>query len=60
MRRSIAELKALESMREDVDKKNKGKCPSCGRTEEHFFRDKFFNTLQCICGTKFFNKEAKG
>lgn len=31
------------------------KCPSCGRDEKHFFRN-FFNTLECVCGMKFYNR----
>lgn len=32
------------------------KCPSCGRDKKEFFKDKFFETLQCPCGLKFYDE----
>lgn len=31
------------------------KCPSCGRDEKSFFRN-FFDTLECMCGQKFYGR----
>lgn len=30
------------------------KCSSCGRGEKSFFRN-LLNTLECMCGAKFYN-----
>ena len=35
--------------------KNVLKCPSCGRDEKSFFRN-LMNTLECMCGVKFYGR----
>jgi hypothetical protein len=32
------------------------KCSECDRDKKEFFRDYFFETLQCPCGLKFYNE----
>lgn len=44
------------NIREKSEKeKNISKCQSCGRNEKSFFRN-MMNTLECICGVKFYGR----
>ena len=43
------------SIREKTQEKQTKKCLACGRDEKDFFRN-FMNTLECMCGAKFYGR----
>jgi len=45
-----------EVRNQEIKQHGKDKCPDCGRHKSEWFRDKFFETLQCMCGKKFYDE----
>jgi hypothetical protein len=50
-------IRNLITIREksEQEKTKTSKCPSCGRDEKLFFRNQM-NTLECMCGVKFYGR----
>lgn len=46
---------AITIREKSEQEKGASKCPSCGRDEKSFFRN-IMNTLECMCGTKFYGR----
>lgn len=45
-----------EIREQEISKHGKDKCPDCNRERKYWIRTVPFNTLECICGKKFYNE----